>query len=95
MRKRVMSGILAVVCAAMILGTGVSMAPMQEVYAAQGNGNNQSQNEDDDGNTTTTNPEQDLEKAKNSAMGTLQDYQHIRFQADSSRLQAGGYGQAV
>ena len=55
MRKRVMSGILAVVCAAMILGTGVSMAPMQEVYAAQENGNNQSQNEDDDGNTTTTN----------------------------------------
>ena len=35
MRKRVMSGILAVVCAAMILGTGVSMAPMQEVYAAE------------------------------------------------------------
>ena len=34
MRKRVMRGILAVVCAAMILGTGVSMAPMQEVYAA-------------------------------------------------------------
>lgn len=77
MRKRVMSGILAVVCAAMILGTGVSMAPMQEVYAAQGNGNNQSQNEDDDGNTTTTNPEQDLENAKNSAMGTLQDYQRL------------------
>ena len=77
MRKRVMSGILAVVCAAMILGTGVPMAPMQEVYAAQGNGNNQSQNEDDDGNTTTTNPEQDLENAKNSAMGTLQDYQRL------------------
>ena len=77
MRKRVMSGILAVVCAAMILGTGVSMAPMQEVQAAQGNGNNQSQNEDDDGNTTTTNPEQDLENAKNSAMGTLQDYQRL------------------
>ena len=77
MRKRVMSGILAVVCAAMILGTGVSMAPMQEVYAAQGNGNNQSQNEDDDGNTTTTNPERDLENAKNSAMGTLQDYQRL------------------
>ena len=77
MRKRVMSGILAVVCAAMILGTGVSMAPMQEVYAAQENGNNQSQNEDDDGNTTTTNPEQDLENAKNSAMGTLQDYQRL------------------
>lgn len=77
MRKRVMRGILAVVCAAMILGTGVSMAPMQEVYAAQGNGNNQSQNEDDDGNTTTTNPEQDLENAKNSAMGTLQDYQRL------------------
>ena len=53
------------------------MAPMQEVYAAQGNGNNQSQNEDDDGNTTTTNPEQDLENAKNSAMGTLQDYQRL------------------
>lgn len=77
MRKRVMSGILAVVCAAMILETGVSMAPMQEVYAAQENGNNQSQNEDDDGNTTTTNPEQDLENAKNSAMGTLQDYQRL------------------
>ena len=35
MRKRVMSGILAVVCAAMILGTGVSMAPMQEVQAEE------------------------------------------------------------
>ncbi len=77
MKKRVVSGLLAVICAAMILGTGVSMAPMQEVQAAQEDSNDQSQNGTDSGNTGATNPEQELENAKNSAMGTLQDYQRL------------------
>ena len=76
MRKRVMSGVLAVVCAAMILGTGVAAVPMQEVQASQ-TSSTQEQDKNTGGSTAETDPAKELQDAKNSAMGTLQDYQRL------------------
>lgn len=76
MRKRVVSGVLAAVCAAMILGTGVAAVPMQEVQASQ-TSSTQEQDKNTGGSTAETDPAKELQDAKNSAMGTLQDYQRL------------------
>ena len=69
MRKRVMSGILAVVCAAMILGTGVSMAPMQEVQAEE----------------PEPTLEDQLQEEKNNAKASFQDWKINNLKENDNR----------